>query len=62
VFRLEDGQQLVEVPIQAGLNDGTMTQVASSDLKPGDRIVVEQTLGGGGGRRGGPQQRMPRGM
>lgn len=61
VFRL-DGSELVEVKVEPGLNDGSQTQIVSTDLKPGDKIVVEQMLSGA--RRAGPamQQRMPRGM
>lgn len=63
VFKLAEDQKLIEVKVEPGLNDGSVTQVVSAELHPGDKIVVEQLLNGGG-RRGAPavQQRMPRGM
>lgn len=49
-------QELVEVPIEPGLNDGSNTQVVSGELVAGDEIVLEKTGGAGapGGRRGPP--------
>ena len=48
-------EELVEVPIEPGLNDGSNTQVVSGELVTGDEIVLEKTGGGGaGGRRGPP--------
>lgn len=58
VFRLE-GRELVEVPVEIGLNDGTFTEVRTDKLKEGDRLVVEQQLRAGAGRQA-PAQRMPR--
>lgn len=60
VFRLE-GDQLTEVPLEPGLNDGSHTQVVRSDLKEGDAVVV----GFGPNMRltrGASPQRLPRGM
>lgn len=67
-------EQLVEVPVELGLNDGAFTQVTSEKLKAGDHVVIEQDLAGGGGGGGGnsassgsprppgSQSRGPRGM
>jgi HlyD family secretion protein len=56
VYRL-DGQALVEVPVEIGLNDGSFTEVRSDKLKEGDRLVVEQQVRAGARP---PAQRMPR--
>ena len=55
VYRL-DGQALVEVPVEIGLNDGSFTEVRSDKLKEGDRLVVEQQVRAGAR----PPARMPR--
>jgi HlyD family secretion protein len=62
VHRLE-GERLVEVPVELGLNDGSFTEIKAGELKAGDRVVIEQQTRGGGG--GGPSRpastpRMPR--
>lgn len=57
VFRLE-GVELVQVPVELGLNDGSFTEVKSGGLKDGDQVVTEQQLRGGPGRP--LAQRMPR--
>jgi HlyD family secretion protein len=61
------GQELVEIPIEPGLNDGSNTQVVSGELAAGDAIVLEKTggasatgrrgppTGGGGGQMRGPR-------
>jgi HlyD family secretion protein len=41
VYTLRDGG-LVKVPVALGLNDGSSTAVTSSDLKPGDVVVIDQ--------------------
>jgi HlyD family secretion protein len=58
VHRLVNGA-LVEVPVELGLNDGSFTEVRSTDLAAGDKIVLEQNMRGGPGGRP-PAQRMPR--
>lgn len=61
VFKLAAGNQLTEVPVELGLNDGSFTQVTSELLQPGDHIVIELEGGGGGGaRRFSAPPRMPR--
>ncbi len=57
VFRL-NGTELVEVPLELGLNDGSFTEVRAGDLKPGDQVVVEQQLRSTAARLA--PQRMPR--
>jgi HlyD family secretion protein len=42
VFRLE-GETLVEVALELGLNDGVCTEVRAGEVKEGDQLVVEQT-------------------
>ncbi|TWT40432.1 Macrolide export protein MacA [Phycisphaerae bacterium RAS1] len=61
VFKLAADNQLTEVPVELGLNDGSFTQITSDKLQPGDHIVVELEAGRGGGapRFSGPP-RMPR--
>jgi HlyD family secretion protein len=44
VFRLENGN-LMEIAIEPGLTDGTLTEVRSGDVKEGDLVVTEQ-IGG----------------
>lgn len=51
---------LVEVPLELGLTDGSVTQVITDGLKEGDRVVVDWDLTGR--RSGGGPPRMPRGM
>ena len=59
VYRL-DGEALVEIPIQLGLNDGTFTEVKGGELKEAVRVVIEQEMRGGAARTTPPAQRMPR--
>jgi len=63
VHRLE-GDNLVEVPVELGLNDGSFTEIKSGELKAGDRVVTEQQTRGGsaGGASRAPAStpRMPR--
>jgi len=61
VYKLGPDNTLVEVPLETGLTDGSVTQVLSGELAEGDKVVIEQT--GGATRRAitGPP-RMPRGM
>lgn len=60
VFKLGPENELVEVQVEPGLNDGSVTQLVSGDLKAGDRVVVEAS---GQRRPAAPTaQRMPRGM
>lgn len=56
VFRLEAGN-LVEVPIEPGLTDGSSTEIRSGELKEGDEVVTEQT---GGNRPSASAARGPR--
>ena len=58
VFRLE-GAELVEIPLELGLNDGSFTAVKSGGLKDGDQVVIEQEMSRAGSARP-PAQRMPR--
>jgi HlyD family secretion protein len=58
VYRLE-GAELVQVPVELGLNDGTFTELKSGALQEGDKVVVEQ-LRAGTSRAAPPQQRIPR--
>jgi HlyD family secretion protein len=58
VFRLEN-QNLVEVAVELGLNDGSMTEVKSGTLREGDRVVVDQVVRASAARPV-PAQRTPR--
>jgi hypothetical protein len=50
------------VKIVRGLDDGSMVEIVSGDLKPGDQVVIDQNNPDGTGRRpGGPMGR-PMGM
>lgn len=61
VFTLGPEHELVEVPIEPGLTDGSSTQVRSGALKVGDRVVVEQQSPRGARLPQGAQPpRMPR--
>lgn len=61
VFKLVNGQP-EEVKVELGLTDGSQTEIRTSELNPGDKIVTEQ-VGVGGANSGRPmQQRIPRGM
>ncbi|MBI5864257.1 MAG: efflux RND transporter periplasmic adaptor subunit [Planctomycetes bacterium] len=56
---------LVEVALSLGLNDGANTQILSGELAPGDAIVVERLVGPAAAARRGPpmgggQMRGPR--
>lgn len=56
VFKMMSGE-LVEIPLELGLNDGSSTQIVSGDISAGDAVVVEQiagSFGAGGGRSGPP--------
>jgi len=55
-----DGEALVEVPVQLGLNDGSFTEVKSGELKEGDHVVVEMQARPGASRTGPTPQRFPR--
>ena len=44
VFKLDAGR-LVEVPIEPGLTDGSLTEVRSGELREGDPVVIEQSGG-----------------
>jgi len=57
VFRLE-GQRLVEIPLQTGLNDGSYTEVKAGDVQEGLEVVVERQ--GGSSQRSAAPPRMPR--
>jgi len=53
VWVLRDGK-LVAVPVQLGIDDGNSVEVVSSDLQPGDEVVVDrrgQNRGGNAARR-----------
>lgn len=41
-----DGPRLRRVTVAPGLSDGELTVVESTDLRPGDRVVVDLTVGG----------------
>lgn len=58
VYQL-NAAELVEVPVELGLNDGSFTEIKSGALNAGDEVVVEQMLRGTTPRIT-PQQRMPR--
>ncbi len=58
VFRLNGGD-LVEVPIEPGLTDGSFTEIKSGGLKEGDAVVVEQ-IGGNRPAMAGAPSRGPR--
>ncbi len=51
----EGGEELVRVPVTAGISDGTMTEIFDEGrLKPGDRVAVAELIRGGGSQgRGG---------
>ncbi|MEW6249128.1 MAG: efflux RND transporter periplasmic adaptor subunit [Planctomycetota bacterium] len=55
VFRLA-GHDLVEIPLELGLNDGKFTELRRGELKEGDHLVVEQQFR----NVRAPSQRMPR--
>lgn len=51
------------IVVTAGLSDGTMSEVVSGDLKPGDQVVIDVTIGGkaaGSGTSAGAPPRMGR--
>ncbi|MFN0137030.1 MAG: efflux RND transporter periplasmic adaptor subunit [Phycisphaerae bacterium] len=54
VFRLASGEQLEEVPVELGLNDGSFTQIVSGDVSEGLQVVTDQGSGAAGARRSGP--------
>lgn len=60
VFRVQ-ADQLVEVPLELGLSDGSYTQVVGGDLKEGEAVVVGSAAGARFARAA-PPQSMPRGM
>lgn len=47
VYLLDNAQQLVEVPVELGLTNGSSTAVQSAALKEGDHVVIEQQAHGG---------------
>jgi HlyD family secretion protein len=44
VFVLRDGGP-VAVPVVAGVDDGTFTEIADGDLHPGDRVIISERSG-----------------
>jgi len=36
------GDQLTPVPVKVGLDDGTLVEISSDSLQPGDRVVVSE--------------------
>lgn len=60
VYKLGPDNTLVEVSLETGLTDSSVTQVVSGEVAEGDKVVIEQT--GGSARRMSGPPRMPRGM
>lgn len=52
------GEELREIAVELGINDGSHTQITSELLSEGDEVVTEREITRGGGMR----PRMPRGM
>jgi HlyD family secretion protein len=46
VWVLRDGEP-VAVPVTAGLDDDTFTEIVKGDLKPGDQVITAEQRGGG---------------
>ncbi|MBL8879268.1 MAG: efflux RND transporter periplasmic adaptor subunit [Phycisphaerales bacterium] len=62
VFKLVNGQP-EEIKVELGLTDGSQTEIRTSELNPGDKLITELIGGNGGANSGRPmQQRIPRGM
>lgn len=61
VFRVGAGDELQEVKVELGLNDGSFTQIVRGEVSEGMQVVTER---GNGGRRppAAVQQRIPRSM
>lgn len=59
VWVLRD-EQPVAVTITPGLSDGSLTEVVTGELHPGDKVITEASTSGGGagGSGGGAQRRM----
>ena len=43
LWKLEKDGKLRPVPVTVGLSDGTHSEIASSDLQPGDQVAISQS-------------------
>jgi HlyD family secretion protein len=57
VWVLRDGQP-AEVPVTAGLDDDTFTEIVKGDLKPGDQVIVTEQRSSNSGRAAAPRLRL----
>ncbi|HVZ52714.1 MAG TPA: efflux RND transporter periplasmic adaptor subunit [Pseudolabrys sp.] len=56
VFVLRDNEP-VAVPVTAGLDDDTFTEIVKGELNPGDRVIVSETRNNNSGRTAAPSLR-----
>ncbi len=53
-----DGKALRQLEVVRGADDGTSVEIVSGDLKPGEQVVIDESVGAAGG--GKPQLAQPR--